>query len=394
MSGNERAHGPYKHGKQWRVKIVGVDGQWEYAKEREDGPRSFATEDAAQAFVQAFKAETDNRTIGATVATYLEHLATKGGTKRKGQPLRKTSLDSASFRLRAFFGLPEGDRLLATMTVAYCRQRYQVRIKKVAVDTHRNELIVAGVFAEWCVRQGYLRFNPVREIEPEGARRAGKDVLRLDDSRRFLETALKEGSREGLACALVLVLGLRASEICDRLVNDVNIRPALLTVPKAKTRAGVRTLAVPAPLSSLLIAHVEGKERSERLFPDFTRYALHYHVQRLCKLAGVPVVCPHGLRGSAATNIVEAAGALLSPTEAVEHARRQLGHENAGMTRGAYIAPGAEESAIAAQKMALLTPPAPDTTLKPVYAEPESNVGTATENPFPIGNHEEDHAWN
>ncbi len=239
-------------------------------------------------------------------------------------------------------------------------------MKEVAVNTHRGELVIAGMFVEWCIRQGWLASNPIREVEPEGEKKAGKIVLRLDDSRTFLETALNEGSAEGLACAIVLVLGLRASELCDRVVGDVNLRPVLLEVPRSKTRAGIRTLCVPAPLSQRLTAHVEGRDRSEPLFSGFTRYALHYHVARLCKLAKVPVVCPHGLRGSAATNIVEAAGALLmqplaqpgsSVVDAVERARRQLGHESSSMTVGAYIAPGTVESLAAQQKMSLLATP-------------------------------------
>jgi hypothetical protein len=63
---------------------------------------------------------------------------------------------------------------------------------------------------------------------------------------------------------------------------------------------------------------------------------------RACKLTGVPVVCPHSLRGLNATLAVEA-GATCS---LVAHA---LGHGSDAVTRRHYIAPSALDAARSAR---------------------------------------------
>ncbi len=344
----ERANGPYKHGKRWRVGIYQGDGppryrywpECEYAK--------------ARAYVDSFRDATNHQTIGQAVEMYLAELATVGGT-RKRAPLRPSSLASTGFRLRAFFALPANDRPLAVVTEAYCRTLYGARVKAVKPSTHRGELIAAGMFLEWCRTRKYVSVNGAIGVRAQGERSIGKATLKHDDARRFLSAALGEGTQEGLACALLLVLGLRASELVDRVADDVNIEPVLLNVPRGKSRAAKRLLEVPAPLSERLVRHVSGLSRTDRLF-GLSRYALHYHVKRLCKVAGVPEVCPHGLRGSACTNIVSSSmGALMTPAQAVERARAQAGHENSGITVSTYIAPGTIESAEAAHKARLLT---------------------------------------
>lgn len=383
MPGNERALGPYKHGQRYRVIVRRSDGTQFYASESEGGPQSFTDYEGAFGFIAAFNKEAKSDwTIEDCMTAYLEHLRTKGGLKRKGEPLKPITVATAEFRLRGFFGLPEHDKPLSMMTVAYCKRRYDVRAKAMAVVTQRNELISAKMFGAWLVKQGRLKFNPLAEVEPIGAKNSGKLVLKTDHARVFMTTALAEGSEEGLALALVLALGLRVSELIDRVVDDININPLTLNVPRAKTKAGERLLAIPGgTIARRLMAHVKGKALTDKLFGEMTRYSLYHHVERMCKKAGVPVVCLHGLRGSASTNIVGAtyqgAGAApqMSVTDAIEQARRQLGHENASITRSTYIAPGTEESAIASAKVNML-------------------MGTDDQKPFPETNEQRDNNWN
>ena len=63
------------------------------------------------------------------------------------------------------------------------------------------------------------------------------------------------------------------------------------------------------------------------------RYWLHYHLQKLCKEARVPVVCPHSLRGLHATLATEA-GATSHVVAAA------LGHTSPAVTQAHYIQPG------------------------------------------------------
>ena len=342
----QRANGPYKQGNKWRAVLSPPpsDGTSRY--------RTFDTKAECQRYIDLHHEERDERTLGQAVTAYLEHLARYGGTKKRNRPLKATSVDRARHGLLAILQLRTGDRPLASLTASAAQKLYKARQQETKVDTHRGDLIYLVSACRWWVEQGWLSANPAADVKPEGERTEGKRTLKVDDARKFLATALEEGSPEGLACALLLVLGLRASELADRMVEDVNASPPMLVVPRGKTRAAKRTLAIPAPLGALVVAHAAKMSRgsldpsSARLF-NLSRYALHYHVKRLCKLAGVPEVCPHGLRGTCATVIASASG--------VEAAARLLGHENTTVTLRHYVDPGTAESASAEAKMAVLT---------------------------------------
>ena len=76
-------------------------------------------------------------------------------------------------------------------------------------------------------------------------------------------------------------------------------------------------------------------------------------VQRICKLAKVPEVCAHSMRGLHATLAIEAGA---SP----DVVARSLGHESASMTLSAYAAPGSAESANADRLHDLLAAARPE----------------------------------
>ena len=65
--------------------------------------------------------------------------------------------------------------------------------------------------------------EPFGQIEIIGQRSRGKDQLdRLDDARRWLATALRLGAggdAGAVAAATALLMGMRASEVTDRLVR-------------------------------------------------------------------------------------------------------------------------------------------------------------------------------
>lgn len=68
------------------------------------------------------------------------------------------------------------------------------------------------------------------------------------------------------------------------------------------------------------------------------RFWLLLHVKRLCRLAGVPVVCTHSLRGLHAS-VATDAGATSHMVAAA------LGHSSPAITQAHYIAEGTVEHA-------------------------------------------------
>jgi integrase len=104
-------------------------------------------------------------------------------------------------------------------------------------------------------------------------------------------------------------------------------------------------LQVPPQLQPLLKRLAAGKQPSDRLFgPKATRYTVLRYVHRICKAAGVPVVPPHGLRGTHAS-LAMSAGATGDLVAAA------LGHESFATTERHYARP---EAIAAAQQSGAL----------------------------------------
>lgn len=130
------------------------------------------------------------------------------------------------------------------------------------VDTHRNTLALAKTFGQWCVKQGWLVTNVVADVEPQGRRRRGKEQLRIDEARKYLavcEKAASGGDSGAVAAMTSLLLGLRASEVVERVVRDFDDGGRVMWIPASKTDAGRRTLEVPESLRPHLARLAEGK---------------------------------------------------------------------------------------------------------------------------------------
>jgi integrase len=344
--GQERIHGPYKHRNKYRVIEVRGDGQRAMV--------SFETEAEALKYVAAVKKVAIGRSVGEAVTDYLQYL--RGKPARRGGMRRESTLELNRSRLVGFLQLPEGDRPLGTLTPQYARKLFDARAAEVKPDTMIAELATVERWMRYCVDvEGWLPKNPFTGLQVVGELSTGKPQLREDEARRFLATALLEGSQGGLAAALALLTGMRASEVTGLTVRDLDSGGTVLwvadnAVRKLKNRK-MRRLQVPTVLQHRLRSLAGERSPEERLFHDpdckngVHRYWLYNHVERLCGKAGVPRVSPHGLRGTFATLARE-----VMPTEKVAATIGNLPRVSATN----YIEAGAAESADAARLAATL----------------------------------------
>ena len=135
-------------------------------------------------------------------------------------------------------------------------------------------------------------------------------------------------------------MGMRASEIADRTVRELDAGGSVLIISHAKTDAGIRRLRVPAVLQPHLLALAKDKTGTEKLFgPGTNRHWVLRAVAKTCKAAGVSAVTPHGLRGTHATLAVGAGVSGLAVAAS-------LGHESfEGVTARHYASPDAVSGA-------------------------------------------------
>lgn len=353
---SERVYGPYHEP---------TRGRWRIILHRADGVRQaifFATETEAYAAANAARNATETRTLGQAVEEYMENIPDKGRV-------------TARYRLTGLLQLPEGDRLLRQVTPAHMARLYKSRAESVRPATHHGELALARRMFQYHIEAGHIRENPAEGIKPIGTPSKGKPKLRVNTSRQFLAYLLRDESLEATAVLTAFMLGLRASEVCKRTVEDLDDDGWLLWIRNTKTDAGDREIEIPGVLRARLLALVEGKAATDLLFGPISRHWLHYHTVRLCDVAGVPRVTPHGLRGSGATQAVRLGGSI-------EQVATALGHADDGDTLKAhYLGGGAIESARARRMEALIAgknaekivPPLDDSNTRPTVGVSESS---------------------
>jgi len=250
--------------------------------------------------------------------------------------------------------------------------------------THRFYLKLAQTLFRWAVRKGYVRENPFSDVQPVGRPNRGKKQLRFEEAERFISAGflLFEEKEDWMAlCAVTaLLLGLRASEALHLRVRDLDCGGTKLWIAatdsyRGKTANARRDLEVPKVLQPRLVKLASGRAPEEYLFGAATtgkpkcRQVLHAAVRRICTSAGVPLVCPHSLRGLWATAGVRSG--------AVSHAvAATLGHGSFEVTAKHYVQPGTLESSRTSRLVELLAldgpqsaSSQPDVTLECLTAE-------------------------
>jgi hypothetical protein len=170
-------------------------------------------------------------------------------------------------------------------------------------------------------------------------RSRGKPQLREFERVRWYAKALQLASRgeeSALAALMALDGGLRSSEITGRVVRDIDRGGALVVVERGKTESSGRSQELSPEVAHLLKRQIAGRPPDAPLFPEMAalrdrKMWLIRAVTRICKLAGVPRVTPHGLRGTSATQ-----GLLRVVLQLVS---THLGHAHTEVTRQHYISP-------------------------------------------------------
>lgn len=353
-----RATGPYQQRSGWLVLEYDNAGKI-------DARLIFDSERKGRAHVEAFNAaiEQEDYTTSTAIDAYAEHLVKKGN--------KPGSVYQTRWALQAFFTEP---LLLSSLTDRRCEklfaemsERPMKTGKPMSVDTRRNALSQVRTFLDWCRKKPrhWLRENPCADLRDEyGERRPrGKSLgkagneLHLKQARDWYDMALyraHNGDEGAIAALCALVLGMRASEIValsvaavDAVVQSCDV----VRVVRGKTKKARRSLEVPEALRACLMKLCDGKDSSGYVFAadgkPHWRDWIRKNVRRICKLAGVPEVTAHSMRGLLATIATERGMAphLVAAT---------LGHEDVRTTMTAYAAPGAAEVGARVRGQALL----------------------------------------
>jgi integrase len=228
------------------------------------------------------------------------------------------------------------------------------KVPRFAAATYRNMLAQAKSFMSWAVRRKLIARDVMADVQPRGVPNRGKPQLRVNEARMWLAKAQEladAGDVGAVAAMMTLLLGVRASEIVNRLVRDIDDDCTLFVIPKTKTDAGKRTLEIPELLQPYLKKQIEGRDADAWLFPAESKSGKHWRdwprlcVQRICDLAGLLPMTAHGMRGTQAS-LARAHGATAHLVAAA------LGHSSTRMQDQAYVRPDAAQQGV--QRKAML----------------------------------------
>jgi integrase len=322
-----RVNGPYKHGTRYRVVVVREGGA--------QSTRSYATEEEALAVIRAAKRELAGGILVKDAIERHEKWLQSTGVKAVTSRTARQRLDRALAKHKGMAVASLGQRAAGIYDdLRAPRPAGEGEAPKAyAVQTHRITLAALKRFGRWLVEEGLLKRPPFEKVKPVGRANRGKAQLRVSEARALVERCVYElarGDVNALQPLLAVLLGLRASEISQLQGRDVDDGGRLLWVAQTerKTEASRRMVEVPDMLRPTLAALAE-QRKGQQLIDGATRYTVHWHTKRLCRLAGVPEVPPHGLRGTHAT-LATSAGAT------AELVMAALGHTSTEVARIHY----------------------------------------------------------
>lgn len=271
----------------------------------------------------------------------------------KAQSQAEITLQTLRDRLTKF--LP--DMALGAISPSRAERLYEAETRRIGrygapvrAATHQALLRNTKAFFRWAVKRRLVGSNPFENVEPVGRASVGKRQPRLSEAQELVRTLLVDARarNEGALALLIQVYaGLRSGEVMGLTVQDVDQEGRAVWVVRGKTRNARRAVRLYEEVAELLWDHVQGRPREQRVFAaNLPRKPkppwMHKRLARYCRMAGVPVVCPHALRGLNATLAIEGG----APTDAVA---RALGHSSFGVTQRHYADPAALENRKAQQ---------------------------------------------
>lgn len=322
-----RINGPYRHRSKWRV--VDLD-----TATKKKAYHVCATEEEATALFDQLKREAARQagaSIDQVLALYRRRIEIKN---------RPASVVTTLYRIRAVL-----DGVLHRPITAVTRadlEKSVARMDARAGDTRLNAVAETRTFLRWARQEGHVRADLAALLKVEANRRqVPKATPRIDEARKVVTRALAlaaEGDAGATGVVMLVLLGLRASEVVRRTVNDLDDEGRVLWIPHGKTANAARRLRVPEVLQGPLRALAGDRSPEALLFVGSTRHWMTYHAKRLCRLTGVRTWRPHAWRRLHSTLAVEAG----TTSAAVA---RALGHGSFRTTARSYADPGAVEGA-------------------------------------------------
>lgn len=320
--------------------------------------------------------------LSLTVTEYLERWVARREHRRE------ISLSTASWyrTIVAYLKPLIGDEPLAKLSARQVQDAYDELLNRVGPRTVRHVAARLSSAMNDALIEGLIDKNPLagRTVRLPKAPRSKGETLTAADIQGFIRCADEKFPTVAPMIRLAVLTGMRRGEICALQWRDVSINRdeanavsggalhvrrnavqsgSAVTYKEPKTRAGTRTVAIPAPMARELVeigggdlsaVNPEGFVFSTQQGEGRRPNALTQQVNRALEACGLGRFTLHDLRHAHATHLL-AAG---KPLKAVS---QRLGHADVGVTMRTYQHVTAkDDEALADFAEGLLPPKAED----------------------------------
>lgn len=262
---------------------------------------------------------------------------------------RETKINMLQKHILPYFGA----RVLTEITPSIVQQwqtemRTKTRRGKAFSETYLHSIqSQLNAVLNYAVRKSYIQFSPMVDLKNMGEKNAPpREFWTVEEYGKFAEYA-RQRSDTFLVFELTYWLGLRRGEALSIRPLDVSYDnrrnsytlhiatsvDAKKRVGKTKTASSDRTITLPDTIKQELdeyMAKSYGLKPTDRIFEHISVTTLNRDKDWAIKQSGVPYICVHGMRHSAASNLISS-GELTATDVA-----RWLGHSSAKTTLRTY----------------------------------------------------------
>jgi len=207
-----------------------------------------------------------------------------------------------------------------------------MRVRGLKPNTVNRRLKAVKAWLKWAAEEGLAPRLPDFPRDVPQGRKAPQALERAEQNRLLRELEKEGDARDRALVRLMLSCGLRLSEACGLLAEDVSLdgKRAAVTVRSGKGGKW-RELPLPPEARKALREWLAERERkgirSEWLFPGkdpsehLSPSAAWRAVKKYAWRARVPGLKPHVLRHTCATNMIRSGAALTEVAACLGHAR-------------------------------------------------------------------------
>lgn len=313
----QRVLGPYREpthsGERWRIVVVSASSRVS---------RFAPTEDAARRLMRTIAAKSMpppppvRMTVDESVRLYV------------ADRVRVGAWDEATVG-RALYDLRELLAVAPTQIASVGPRTLRAYIDSLAgrsLYSQEQRYNAIRRYFRWATRHGHCRTDPTLAIDPDDLpwrTRRGRRLIAEQLGKRQLcgqhvayarAAAHLKTASERVGAMLPLLLGMASGEVTHLQVRDVSWQTGELTVAakpgwKPKTTNRARRLVIPTQLAADLHELTDGRPADAWLLMSreslgrapIDMKTLRRWVYITCDAAGLPRVCPHGLRGTWST---------------------------------------------------------------------------------------------